>query len=33
MGAINLEAQVGSLAPDEGVYIYNLVQMGRFFNV
>jgi hypothetical protein len=35
MGAINLEAQVGSLAPDEGTYIYifNLVQMGRFFNV
>ena len=32
MGAINLEAQVGSLAPDEGTYIYifNLVQMGRF---
>jgi hypothetical protein len=22
MGAINLEAQVGSLAPDEGTYIY-----------
>jgi len=35
MGAINLEAQDGSLAPDEGTYtyIFNLVQMGRFFNV
>jgi len=35
MGAINLEAQDGSLASDEGTYIYifNLVQMGGFFNV
>ena len=35
MGAINLEAQDVSPAPDEGTYtyIFNLVQMGRFFNV
>jgi hypothetical protein len=25
MGAINLEAQVGNLAPDEGTYIYFLI--------